>query len=133
VDLDKADFIGKRALHAEQAAGTPRALVGLEVNWHDLEALFGAAHLPPQVAGRASRTPVPVYGDGEHVGQATSMVFSPILKKYIALATLRSEYAKPGTELEFEITVEYVRQRARATVSKAPFYNPPQKRALPRG
>jgi aminomethyltransferase len=133
VDLDKADFIGKRALQAEQAAGTPRALVGLEVDWHDLEALFGAAHLPPQVAGRASRTPVPVYADSQHIGQATSMVFSPILKKYIALATVRSEYAKPGTELEFEITVEYVRQRARATVSKTPFYNPPQKRALPRG
>jgi len=136
VDLDKPDFIGKQALQAEHAAAelrSARSLVGLEVDWHDLERLFGEAKLPPQVAGRASRTAVPVYADGEHVGQATSMVFSPILKKYIALATVRSEYAAPGTPLEFEITVEYVRQRASATVGKMPFYNPPQKRALPNG
>ncbi|UYN89639.1 MAG: aminomethyltransferase family protein [Anaerolineales bacterium] len=133
VDLDKPDFIGKQALQAEQAAGTPRSLVGLEVDWHDLERLFGEAHLPPQVAGRASRTAVPVYADGEHVGQATSMVFSPILKKYIALATVTSEHAALGSQLEFEITVEYVRQRASAMVARMPFYNPPQKRALPNG
>ncbi|QYK50192.1 MAG: aminomethyltransferase family protein [Anaerolineales bacterium] len=133
VDLDKPDFIGKQALQAEHAAGTPRSLVGLEVNWYDLERLFGEANLPPQVAGRASRTAVPVYAGEEHVGQATSMVFSPILKKYIALATVRSEHAALGSQLEFEITVEYVRKRASATVTKMPFYNPAQKRALPNG
>lgn len=133
VDLDKPDFIGKQALQDEHAAGTPRNLVGLEVDWHDLERLFGEANLPPQVAGRASRTAVPVYAGGEHVGQATSMVFSPILKKYIALATVRSEHATLGSQLEFEITVEYERKRAGATVTKPPFYNPPQKRALPNG
>ena len=103
------------------------------MDWHDLERLFGEANLPPQVAGRASRTAVPVYANGQHVGQATSMVFSPILKKYIALATVRSEYAALGSQLEFEITVEYERKRAGATVSKMPFYNPAQKRALPNG
>ncbi|MCW5873740.1 MAG: aminomethyltransferase family protein [Anaerolineales bacterium] len=122
------------AAHRSQRQSA-RSLVGLEVDWHDLERLFGEANLPPQVAGRASRTAVPVYAgaSGEHVGQATSMVFSPILKKYIALATVRSEYAEPGGLLEFEITVEYERKRAGATVSKMPFYNPPQKRALPNG
>lgn len=133
VDLDKPEFIGKQALLVEHAAGTPRSLVGLEVDWYDLERLFGEANLPPQVAGRASRTAVPLYVGGEHVGQATSMVFSPILKKYIALATVHSEHATLGNQLEFEITVEYERKRARATVAKMPFYNPPQKRALPNG
>ena len=121
----------KAAHRSQRLAG--RSLVGLEVDWHDLERLFGEANLPPQVAGRASRTAVPVYAGGQHVGQATSMVFSPILKKYIALATVRSEYAALGTPLEFEITVEYERKRAGATVSKMPFYNPAQKRALPNG
>ncbi len=122
----------REAAHRSQRQ-TWRSLVGLEVDWHDLERLFGEANLPPQVAGRASRTAVPVYADGEHVGQATSMVFSPILKKYIALATVRSEHAALGNQLEFEITVEYERKRAGATVTKMPFYNPPQKRALPNG
>jgi aminomethyltransferase len=133
VDLNKPDFIGQRALRYEKKHGTPRALVGLEVDWLDLETLFGRANLPPQVAGRASRTPVPIYADGEHVGQATSMVFSPILKKYVALATVRSGYAQLGTEVEFEITVEYERFGARAHVAKPPFYEPPQKKSLPRG
>ena len=31
----------------------------------------------------------------------------------------------------FETTVEAVRQRARAKVAATPFYNPPQKMALP--
>jgi len=61
------------------------------------------------------------------------MVFSPILKKYVALATVQSAYAEPGSELEFEITVEYVRKRAGARVAKLPFYDPPQKKAIGHG
>jgi aminomethyltransferase len=133
VDLSKGDFIGKRALERESKKGSPRSFVGVEVDWQDLEQLFGSVNLPPQVAGRASRTPVPLYADGEHVGQATSMVFSPILKKYVALATVRSAYSATGTGLEFEVTVEYERKRAAARVAKLPFYDPPQKRSLGNG
>lgn len=129
VDLEGADFIGRRALLAEQRAGPPRQLVGLHVPWTDLERLFGAVDLPPQVAGRASRNPVPVYAGSGHIGQATSLVFSPILKQYIALATVQSDYAQVGCQLEIEITVEYERRRASATVAKLPFYDPPHKRA----
>jgi aminomethyltransferase len=130
VNLDKADFVGKRALAHEIRKGSPRSFVGLEVSWQDLESLFGTVNLPPQVAGRASRTPVPLYSGDEHVGQATSMVFSPILKKYVALATIQTPYAKNGTALEFEITVEYERKLATARVSKLPFYDPPQKKQI---
>jgi aminomethyltransferase len=133
VDLDKDDFIGQRALRAEHKHGTPRSFVGLEVDWHDLEHLYGAANLPPQVAGRASRIAVPLYANGKHIGQATSMVFSPIQKKYIALGTVQSAYAQPGQRIEFEVTVEYVRVRAKATVTKLPFFNPERKKAIANG
>jgi aminomethyltransferase len=133
VSLDKDDFVGKRELECERKNGSPRSFVGLEVDWRDLERLFGAANLPPQVAGRASRTPVPLYANGKHVGQATSMVFSPILKKYVALATVQSAHAEIDTELEFEVTVEYERKRAAARVAKLPFYDPPQKKAVANG
>lgn len=129
VSFDKEDFVGKRAIEHEVKRGSPRSFVGLEVDWVDLERLFGKVNLPPQVAGRASRTPVPLYAHREHIGQATSMVFSPILKKYIALATVQTPFAENGTELEFEITVEYERKRATARVAKPPFYDPPQKKA----
>ncbi len=130
VDLEGADFVGKRALLGEKERGAPRSFVGLRVPWADLERLFGAMDLPPQVAGRASRSALPLYVGRRHVGQATSMLFSPILKEYIALATVDSRYARRGQTLEIEITVEYKRQRANATVSKLPFYNPPWKKAV---
>lgn len=47
-------------------------------------------------------------GDG-HAGYATSGGWLPLLKKYIALAHLRSHWAEPGTEIEMEITVEHQR------------------------
>lgn len=133
VDLEGADFVGKRALAAEARRGSPRRFVGLRVPWAELERLFGAVDLSPQVAGRASRIALPLYMGGRHVGQATSMVFSPILKEYVALGTVVSPYGKAGTELRMEITVEYMRQRAAAVVSKLPFYNPPWKKAVAGG
>ena len=45
----------------------------------------------------------------------------------IALATLKSDFAKVGSKVEIEITVEAVRHRVRATVAKTPFYNPKHK------
>ncbi|MCI0394595.1 MAG: aminomethyltransferase family protein [Chloroflexi bacterium] len=130
VALDKGPFVGRRALVAEKAAGPAWTFVGLEIDWPSLERLFAAFDLPPLVAGRASRVAVPVYNDnGRQIGQVTSSTFSPILKKYIALATLESAYGGQGTRVNVEITVEYTRQQAPAVVVKTPFFDPPRKRA----
>jgi aminomethyltransferase len=129
VALDKGPFVGRKALLAERAAGSDWALVGLEIDWPALEELFARFDLPPQVAGRASRVAVPLYNDdGRQIGQATSLTFSPLLKRYIALATVETAYARPGTQLQVEITVEYTRQRGPAAVVQTPFYNPPWKK-----
>lgn len=129
VALDKGSFVGRLALLAEQELGSTWALVGLEIDWPALEALFAAHDLPPMVAGRASRSAIPAYNEnGRQVGQITSSTFSPILKRYIALATVERAYSRPGTELQAEITVEYTRYTGRATVVRKPFYNPAHKR-----
>jgi aminomethyltransferase len=85
--------------------------------------------LPPQVTGRASRTPVPLYKNGKQIGQITSSTFSPLLKKYIGLGTVQSKYAAVSTQVEIEITVEYSREQGQATIVKTPFFNPPRKRS----
>jgi aminomethyltransferase len=72
-----------------------------------------------------------VYRHGNQIGKATSTTWSPTLKKLIALATLKREFTKPGTVLEFEITVEAVRHRVPATVTMTPFFNPPRKTSTP--
>ena len=79
----------------------------------------------------ASRVAVPVYKEGQQVGKATTSTWSPTLKKMIALATVKREYTRPGTRLQFEITVEAVRHNVRATVVKTPFFNPKRKTATP--
>lgn len=129
VALEKENFVGRKALLAEQARGSAWQFVGLDVDWESLERLFDAVDLPPMVAGRASRAPVPIYKNGRQIGQVTSHTFSPILKKYIGIGTVKRDYAAPGTPVEMEFTVEYQRQKAKATVAKTPFFDPPRKRA----
>lgn len=131
VHLDKNRFVGQKALVAEQKRGHVREIVGLEINWPEVEALYEAVGLPPAVSPIASRVAVPVFHDGRQVGKATSSTWSPTLKKMIALATVNSGFTKPGTRLQFEITVEAVRHRVSARVVKAPFFNPKRKTVTP--
>jgi aminomethyltransferase len=131
VQLDKAPFVGRHALREEQKRGPARHIVGLAIDWPQVEALYEQVGLPPQVPATASRTHVPVYKDGGQVGKATSTTWSPVLKQLIALATVSSSVSQPGTMLEMEVTVEAVRHRARAAVVKTPFFNPPRKTETP--
>jgi aminomethyltransferase len=131
VHLDKNRFIGQRALVEEKKRGPAKQIVGLEINWPEVERIYEEVGLPPAVSPIASRVAVPVYRNGTQLGKATSTTWSPTLKKMIALATVKSEAAAPGTPVEIEITVEAVRHRVRAKVAKTPFYNPKQKTAVP--
>jgi aminomethyltransferase len=123
------DFVGGRALREEAARPSKWAFAGLEVDWPRVERRFASVGLPPLVAGRASREPVPIFAAGTQVGFVTSSAFSPILKKYIALATLQRDFARPGDRVDFELTVEFVRHEVPATVVKTPFFDPARKRS----
>jgi glycine cleavage system T protein (aminomethyltransferase) len=129
VQLDKASFIGRDALIAEQRRGPVRRIVGLEVSWPDVERLYENLGMPPQIASTASRVAVPVYRNGRQVGRATTTTWSPVLKKLIALATVSAPHFEEGTALEFEVTVEAVRHRVPAAVVKTPFFSPARKTA----
>ncbi len=130
VTFDKADYVGKRALAAEVAAGGPeRRLVGLQLDWNDIEAAFSAQDLPPAISAYIDREPVPVFAEGRQVGKSTSHGWSPILKQAVALAFVPPRYEKPGTRLQVEWTVEGRRGRVNATVVEMPFLDLPRKRA----
>ncbi len=131
VNLDKNRFVGQAALIEEQKRGHAREIVGLEIDWPQVESIYEQAGLPPAVSPMASRVAVPVFKEGNQVGKATTTTWSPTLKKMIALATVRREHTRPGTRLQFEITVEAVRHNVRATVTKTPFFNPKRKTATP--
>ena len=131
VHLDKNRFIGQAALRAEKQRGHKREIVGLEIDWPQVESLYEQVGLPPAVSAIASRVSVPVFKDGAQVGKATSSTWSPTLKKMIALATIDRRHTRPGATVEFEITVEAVRHRVGAIVVKTPFFNPKRKTATP--
>jgi aminomethyltransferase len=131
VDLKKENFVGREALALKGKKDAERALVGLEINWNEVEALYDKLKMAPQVPGMASRVAVPVFRGGRQVGKATSTTWSPTLKKMIALACVSRESSTAGTALNIEMTVEAVRHSVSAKIVPLPFFNPPRKTAVP--
>jgi len=131
VHLEKENFIGKRALERDARNGVPRQLAGLEIDWSDVERLYEKFGLTPAAPAQASRVAVPVYSEEKQIGRATTTTWSPTLKKMIVLASLQTEYAKPGTQLQMEITIEAIRLKTNARVVTLPFFNPARKTATP--
>jgi aminomethyltransferase len=129
VNLKKERFVGREALTREASRGPQWQFVGLEIDWTSLEQLYAEVGLATRLPAAAWRTSVPIYAGKEQAGYATSGGWSPLLKKYIALAHLSSRFARPGTLLDIEMTVEHRRKRAAARVVKKPFFDPERKRA----
>lgn len=129
VKLDKEFFVGRDALAGEADRGPAWSFVGIHVEWNALERLYAEVGLPPRLPTTAWRTSIPLYEGDVQVGYCTSGTWSPLLKQYIALAHVPARLAKPGTALDFEVTVEHRRRRAAATVARTPFYDPARKRA----
>jgi len=128
VSLDKEVFNGKAPLQAEKAKGSEWRFVGIEVQWESLETLYAAVNLTPTLPTIAWRSSTPVYRGGEQIGYASSGAWSPLLKKYIALAHIRAPHFAPDTPVEMEVTVEHQRRRASAWIRKLPFFDPPRKK-----
>jgi aminomethyltransferase len=131
VHLDKENFIGRRALEKAAKDGVPRQLVGLVVDWTDVEQLYERYGLTPAAPTQASRVPVPLYAGDRQVGKATTTTWSPTLKKMIALASVETEHSKPGADLQMEITIEAIRLKTNVKVATLPFFNPARKTATP--
>lgn len=131
VRIDKdVDFVGRDALRQEQQrGGPPRRLVGLDLDWSDLETLYAAHGLSPALSPLAWRDEIPIYAGPSQVGRATSGTWSLVLKKNLALGTVDAASAAAGTKLEMEWSIEGVRGRIGAQVTQLPFFDPPRKRA----
>jgi aminomethyltransferase len=130
VTFDKAvPFTGRRALLAERAAGGPeRRLVGLELDWHGIEAMYARHGLAPMISALVHRDPVPVSRQGVQVGRATSVVWGPTIKKMIGFGSVRKDLSGVGTTMSVEWTVEGERGAVAATVVPLPFLDLDRKR-----
>ena len=107
VDLEMpANFIGKAALKQVQQQGISRQQIGLEI---DGEPLPGP---------NTQFWPVEV--NGEVIGKVTSAVYSPRLKKNIALAMVAIGRSAVGTTCTVQLTGE----TRSGTIVPKPFYDP---------
>ena len=129
VHLDKPYFVGQQALREEKARGPAWVTTGIEINIGALERVYARFGMPLELPRRAWNDATPIYSKGTQVGKATSGTWSPLLKKYIALVRLKPNYAKPGTALDFEVTVEAQHHLVDAKVVKHPFFDPERKKA----
>ena len=129
VHLEKENFVGRTALMQQQqhGNGVTRQLVGLELDWTEVEERYEKFGLTPAAPAQASRVHVPVYLGNRQIGKATSTTWSPLLKKMIALASVDTSHSQPGSRVQMEITIEAVRQKVPAFVVKLPFFNPKRK------
>jgi glycine cleavage system T protein (aminomethyltransferase) len=128
VNLDKDYFVGIKKLQEEKKKGSHRQLIGLDIRWDELEKVYDEEGLPPQLPSGTWRGGIPLYDGQLQIGKATSGCWSPILKKYIAIGTVETNYAKIGNTLQIEMTVEYQRKKVLADVVKLPFFNPERKK-----
>ncbi len=96
VDLDMPiNFIGKDALRKIQRDGVSRYQVGLEISGAPLENpnndRWGLQHHNQQQHNHHNNK-----NDGKQIGEITSAIYSPRLKKNIALAFVQADFASVG-------------------------------------
>jgi glycine cleavage system aminomethyltransferase T len=103
------NYIGKDALRKIKEEGIKRKQVGIII---ECEPLKGP-----------NTTFWKILKDNKQIGKVTSAVYSPRLKKNIALAMVNIEYSEIGTELDVKIRDK----NFKTTVVEKPFYDPKKK------
>jgi aminomethyltransferase len=107
VDADKrSDYIGKKALQKIKKEGVKRKLVGVEIDGQPIP---------------FNMTKWPVRAGGPVIGQITSALYSPRLKRNIGYANVPIENAALGSKLLVDIPQAGERT---AQVVKKPFVDP---------
>ncbi|MGL5823321.1 MAG: aminomethyltransferase family protein [Nocardioides sp.] len=130
-DADDRAFIGRDAIRRELADGTSRwKLVGLQIDWRHWDQLYREAGLiVPKDETPLDYESMLYDDDGERIGYATSLMYSPVLQRHIAIAKVRPDLGAPGTTVNLELTINHHYETVRAAVSRLPHFNPERKTA----
>jgi len=110
VNLDSdINFVGKNALQKIKQEGIKRKQVGLEIDCVPLKG--------------PNTSFWPLNKDNKKIGRITSAVYSPRLKKNIALAMVDIDYSEIGTKIQ----VENNSGKFNCIIVEKPFYDPKKK------
>ena len=119
IDWDKGHFTGKAALVAQRAAGPKWSFVGLEIGGN--------------ISAEGS---ILYHNQKTEVGVITGAIWSPALKKNIAMAQILTRYATGGNiwaEIYALRELHYEKLMMPARVVERPFFVHPRRRATPPG
>jgi aminomethyltransferase len=120
VDMNKGHFNGRRALVEAQKKPLKQKLVGLDIDWN--RQADGALIYDSKDCQR-------------QIGEVTSALWSPILKRNIALAYINSPYYDGDKPMWAEVYLhrecQWERKVYACKVTTKPFYNPERKRLTP--
>jgi aminomethyltransferase len=131
IDADDRPFIGRNAIRRELAEKTSRwSSVGLYVDYADYNRIYNEAGLIPPMDETPLDYESMLYDDdGERIGYATSLMYSPMLQRHIAMARVRPDLATSGSKVNLELTINHQYETVAAHVTRLPFFNPPRKTA----
>ncbi len=131
---DDRKFIGRDPIEKEIKKKSSRwTTVGLTIDWHDYERIHVESGIMPPKHEVYRESTMSIYRRGgkewDYAGYASSFLFSSLLRKPIAIAKLPLDLAKPGTEVDLEVTVIRKPKNVLARVARFPFFDPPRKKA----
>ncbi len=131
IDDDTRPFIGREALRRERDTGSSRwASVGIVLDYADYDRLFRSEGLiPPKDEHPLPWESMMYDDDGNKVGYATALMYSPLLQRHIAMARVRPSHAALGTRVHVETTINHEYRTVAAEVTRLPHFNPARKTA----
>ena len=122
VDFDKSHFIGREALLAAREAPATRQLAGVLVSWREIVDAYLKIGRPPVILPRVHReSQIPIYGDDCRVGHATSVTWSPTVKRVIGFAHVHPSVAAPGSKVSLGWEIQGEEHKVGGTIVALPF------------
>ena len=128
---DDRAFLGREAIAREIAEKTSRwKLTGLVLDWRDYDRHFDEAGLIPPKDHTPIEEEYYIYDDDlKQLGYATSLMYSPMLQRHIALARVPLALTAPGSRVKLELAVSHRYEYFDAHVTRLPLYNPERRTA----
>ena len=124
-------FIGRDAIRREIAGKTSRwRLMGLVLDWQDYDRHYNDAGLIPPKDHTPIQDEYYIYDEEDRqLGWASSLMYSPVLQRHIALARLPLDRAKAGAHVRLEFPVSHRYEYFDAEVARLPLFDPPRRTA----
>ncbi|WP_420627577.1 aminomethyltransferase family protein [Candidatus Leptofilum sp.] len=127
---EERPFIGRQAIENEIKNKTSRwKTIGLMLDWQAYDQTYEDLGLIPPKETMPLEEAHSLYdAERNYLGYATSLMYSSLLKRHIAIGKLPPHLSKLGSEAYLELMVVHRPKYVLANVVRTPFYDPPHKR-----